>query len=181
MSFEAYLDSVKAKTGKTPEDFKTLAEKKGLTKHADIIAWLKSDFGLGTGHARAIADLILHSDDPKLSLDEQIAKHFTGSKAAWRKAYDSLTEKLKKFGPDITVSPTSTYISILRKDKKFAVLQASPKRMDIGIKLKGAPTEGRFKEAGTWNNMVTHRVQIDDPAQIDEMLINWLRQAYDKA
>jgi hypothetical protein len=28
MSFQAYLDNIKAKTGKTPEDFKKLAEKK---------------------------------------------------------------------------------------------------------------------------------------------------------
>ncbi len=31
MSFQAYLDNIKAKTGKTPEDFKKLAEKKGLS------------------------------------------------------------------------------------------------------------------------------------------------------
>ena len=32
MSFQAYLKNIKAKTGKTPEDFKKLAEKKGLLK-----------------------------------------------------------------------------------------------------------------------------------------------------
>lgn len=30
MSFQAYIDSIKAKTGKTPEDFKKLAAKKNL-------------------------------------------------------------------------------------------------------------------------------------------------------
>lgn len=28
MSFQAYIDNIKAKTGKTPADFKALAEKK---------------------------------------------------------------------------------------------------------------------------------------------------------
>ncbi len=32
MSFQAYIDNIKSKTGKTPEDFKKLAEKKGLLK-----------------------------------------------------------------------------------------------------------------------------------------------------
>jgi hypothetical protein len=32
MSFQAYIDNIKAKTGKTPEEFKQLAEKKGLLK-----------------------------------------------------------------------------------------------------------------------------------------------------
>lgn len=50
--------------------------------------------------------------------------------------------------------------------------------MDIGIKRKGvAPTE-RFEVAGSWNAMVTHRVRISDPQQIDAEVIAWLQQAY---
>lgn len=58
MSFQAYIDNIKAKTGKTPEDFKKLAEKKGLLKPGikatEILAWLKNDHDLGHGHAMAI-------------------------------------------------------------------------------------------------------------------------------
>ena len=58
MSFHAYLDNIKTKTGKTPEQFKKLAEKKGLlkpdVKAGEIVAWLKEDFELGHGHAMAI-------------------------------------------------------------------------------------------------------------------------------
>ncbi len=58
MSFQAYIDNIKTKTGKTPEDFKKLADKKGLlkpgVKAGEIIAWLKKDFDLGHGHAMAI-------------------------------------------------------------------------------------------------------------------------------
>ena len=58
MSFQAYLDNIKTKTGKTPEDFKKIADKKGLLnagfKASDFVAWLKEDFDLGHGHAMAI-------------------------------------------------------------------------------------------------------------------------------
>ena len=58
MSFEAYIDNIKAKTGNTPEDFRKLADEKGLleplAKAGTIVAWLKEDFGLGHGHAMAI-------------------------------------------------------------------------------------------------------------------------------
>ncbi|HWY99238.1 MAG TPA: DUF4287 domain-containing protein [Bacteroidia bacterium] len=58
MSFQAYIDNIKAKTGKTPEDFRKLAEKKGLLKPGvkamEIVNWLKKDFDLGHGHAMAI-------------------------------------------------------------------------------------------------------------------------------
>jgi len=63
MSFQAYIDNIKAKTGKSAEDFKKLAEKKGFLKNGElkptvkageIIKWLKEDFELGHGHAMAI-------------------------------------------------------------------------------------------------------------------------------
>jgi len=58
MTFQAYIDNIKAKTGKTPEDFRVWAEKKGLLeadiKVMQIVEGLKKDFGLGHGHAMAI-------------------------------------------------------------------------------------------------------------------------------
>ena len=58
MSFQAYIDNIKKKTGKTPDDFKKLAEEKGPQKPGvkamEVVNWLKKDFGLGHGHAMAI-------------------------------------------------------------------------------------------------------------------------------
>ncbi len=60
MSFQAYLDNVQAKTGKSAAEFVAMAKKKGLVEFRDIIAWLKDEFDLGLGHARAIAHVIRH-------------------------------------------------------------------------------------------------------------------------
>lgn len=58
MSFQAYIDNIKAKTGKTPEELKDLAEKAGIykpdMKAGDLITWLKQEFDLGHGHSMAI-------------------------------------------------------------------------------------------------------------------------------
>jgi hypothetical protein len=63
MSFQAYIDNIKTKTGKDPGEFKKLAEDKGFlqngqikngVKAGDIVDWLKNDFKLGHGHAMAI-------------------------------------------------------------------------------------------------------------------------------
>lgn len=67
MSFQAYLTNIEAKTGKSPDDFRKLAEEKGFTKGGDlvpgvkagmIVKWLKEDFQLGHGHAMAIVALL---------------------------------------------------------------------------------------------------------------------------
>jgi hypothetical protein len=60
MSFQAYLDNIEEKTGKTPNQFIAEAKKKKLTESKDIITWLKNDYGLGLGHARALDYVIRH-------------------------------------------------------------------------------------------------------------------------
>lgn len=64
MTYKAYIDNIKAKTGKDPEYFQALAKEKGLAKHGELLNWLKSDCGLGHGHANAI---ILYIQNPELA------------------------------------------------------------------------------------------------------------------
>ncbi|MFD3408450.1 DUF4287 domain-containing protein [Aquirufa sp. HETE-83D] len=63
MSFQAYLNNIQAKTGKSPDEFKSLAEQKGFlqngklvpsVKATDVTNWLKDEFQLGHGHCMAI-------------------------------------------------------------------------------------------------------------------------------
>jgi hypothetical protein len=182
MSFQAYLDNVKAKTGKTPEDFANLAAQKGLTKHGDLVKWLKSEFALGHGHATAIAGVLMRQDTPKASAEEKFGALFSGKKQHWREPCDRLVGQIKELGSDFDVSAGGTYISLLRAGKKFAILQpSSSERLDIGIKLKGVPANERFEAAGSWNAMVTHRVRITDPTKIDREIFSWLMRAYEAA
>jgi Domain of unknown function (DUF4287)/Domain of unknown function (DUF5655) len=181
MSFQAYLDSVKAKTGKTAEDFKALAAEKGLTSHSALLAWLKTEYGLGHGHANAIIHVITSAGQPEVSSDDGIAAHFKGAKATWQPTFEALTAHVQAFGSDIGVAPGKTYISLVRNEKKFAIVQLTGNRFDLGIKLKGAAPEGKFEAAGAWNAMVTHRVQITDASQLDADVFAWLKRAYDAA
>jgi len=182
MTYQAYLDNIKAKTGKTPADFRKLAAKKGLTKYPELVSWLKSDFELGHGHANVIAHEIVNADAPKITQNQAISKLFAGKKEKWRKPYDTLAAKFSKFGTDVAVGTTSTYISLLRNGKKFGIVMPySAERLDIGIKFKEVAPTARLELAGTWHNMVTHRVRINHPKEMDKEVLAWLKQAYDVA
>ena len=58
MTFRAYIDNVRAKTGKTPEQLKAHAQEVGVFKRdmkaGDLVAWLKQEYDLGHGHSMAI-------------------------------------------------------------------------------------------------------------------------------
>ena len=67
MSFQAYLDNIEEKTGKTPREFIEMAKARGYdapeTKAGVVLSWLKSDFGLGRGHGMAIVHIIKHGEE----------------------------------------------------------------------------------------------------------------------
>jgi len=64
VTYKAYIDNIKAKTGRDPEYFQKMAKEKGLVRHAELLSWLKSDCGLGHGHANAI---IMYIQNPQLA------------------------------------------------------------------------------------------------------------------
>ena len=67
MSFQAYIDNIQAKTGKSPDNWSTYAAEQGWlengalcsdVKAGAIVADLKDKFALGHGHAMAIVALL---------------------------------------------------------------------------------------------------------------------------
>ena len=57
MSYQAYLDAVEKKTGKTPQQLLDEATERGYgpdTKSTVVVDWLKDEYGVGRGHAMAL-------------------------------------------------------------------------------------------------------------------------------
>ena len=58
MTFQAYIDNIKARTGKTPEGLLQAAKKAGVyskdMKAAELVKFFAKEFGLGHGHSMAI-------------------------------------------------------------------------------------------------------------------------------
>jgi hypothetical protein len=67
MSFQAYLDTIKERSGLAPADLRRIAEEQGWTeggtlrpavKAGAVVAWLKANHALGHGHAMAVFALL---------------------------------------------------------------------------------------------------------------------------
>ena len=184
MTFQAYLDTVRAKTGLGPDDFKALAEQKGLigAKAAPVMAWLKADCGLGQGHAMAIWAIIkADGGEIRPGPEARIDNLFKGGKAAWRAVYEDLLATAKGYGDDVEVSPTDTYVSLVRGKGKFAIVQPGASFLDLGFKRPGAAETERFVSAAGWNDMLTHRTRLKAGETADDEVRAWLRAAYDAA
>ncbi|KHL19291.1 uncharacterized protein DUF4287 [Mumia flava] len=85
MSFQAYLDTIERKTGKTPRELLDEAHARGFdetTKAGDVVTWLKDEYDLGRGHSMALYHVI--KNGPKLD-----SKH-VGSSGTHRDDSDTL-------------------------------------------------------------------------------------------
>jgi hypothetical protein len=79
MSFQAYLDAIEKKTGKTPAELLQEAADRGFdktAKAADVVGWLRTDYGLGQGHAMALYGVLKNGTE--------ISEKHVGSSATHR-------------------------------------------------------------------------------------------------
>jgi hypothetical protein len=61
MSFQAYLDAIEKKVGRTPAELLAPAHERGFdasSKAAPVVQWLREDFDLGRGHAMALVHVL---------------------------------------------------------------------------------------------------------------------------
>ena len=179
----AMVASLKAKTGKSLEQWVALVKKSGKAKHGEMVAWLKGEHAMTHGYANLVAHTALKSDAGSKAAagDDLVAEMFAGGKDALRPIYDALMQRILGFGTDIEQAPKKGYMS-LRRTTQFATLHPSTKsRFDLGIKLKDLPPTQRLEKAGSWNAMVTHRVRLESAQEVDAEVLGWLRAAYDAA
>ena len=164
------------KTGRTMPEWIVVVEKSGLTKHTDILNWLKSEHGLSHGFANGIAQAF-RNRDVSLEADDLVAEQYAGAKAELRPVYERLVEAATSLGGDVEVVPKKTGVS-LRRSKQFALIEpASAKRIQLGIQLKGEPTTARLL---TGNAMCSHKVSVTSVDEVDDELLGWLREAYER-
>ena len=179
-SIENMIAGLEDKTGKTLHDWSQIIRSKALQKHGEIIALLKSEYGVSHGYANQIALRYLKLSKPGPEQGDAVDAMFAGSRAACRPTYDLVLRKIKEFGSDVDLAPKKGYASVRRK-KQFAILQPASGRLDIGINLKGVPADGRLEASGSFNAMLSHRVRVAKMDEVDEQLITWLKAAYGQA
>jgi predicted transport protein len=178
----AMIAGLPEKTGKSLEQWLVILRSSKLSRHKEFMSLLKTQHGLTHGYANMIALQALESDSHTASdTDALVDGQYAGAKAALRPIYEAILTAVKKFGPDVDVSPKKAYVS-LRRGKQFAIVQPSTAtRVDVGINLKDVDPAGRLEASGSFNAMISHRVRVSTLAQVDAELAGWLKKAYDES
>lgn len=180
---QTQINNIQKKTGKSLEELSEIVKTSGLTKHSQIREMLMRELGLGYGDANTLVHVILQSDGSRsaeaqgLSGDAVLDAIYTGPKAALRPIHDALMAKINTFG-DFETAPKKNYISLRRK-KQFAMIgPATNSRVDVGINIKELPDDPRLLSQPK-GRLCNYIVRVTDPAQVDDALIGWIREAFE--
>ena len=179
----AMIANMNEKTGKTLEQWLAIAKKTGAEKHGQLVKAMKADHGLTHGYANLVAHKLMKSDAGSQAAGgtDLVAAQYAGPKADLKPIYDAVIKVAQSLGKDVEISPKKTYVS-LRRNKQFALVQPSTRtRVDLGINLKNEPPTERLEKAGSFNAMVSHRVRLEKPADVDKDVKAWLKNAWAEA
>ncbi len=174
------LENLKEKTGHSLDEWKKLISKQSVSKHGEIVKFLKEKHSVTHGYASEIALKVLGSDaDSTADTDGLIVSQYKG-KEHLKPFYDKLITEIQKFDGAFEIAPKKTYVSLKRK-KQFIILNpASKTRFEIGFNLKGVEAKGKL-EAEKPNGICSHKINLSDVKEIDKEVINWIKIAFNNA
>ncbi len=176
-ALQTMINNMPEKTGKSLEEWISILKAKSFAKHGEAVKFLKAEHGVTHGFANTIVTLSKKNEDGP---DDLVANQYKG-KEGLLPIYKKLISVVETFGKDVVQTPKKGSVSIIRK-RQFALIKPATKtRIDLGLKLKGKPTTERLENSGPFGTMCTHRVRLSSAEEVNDELIEWLKEAYQKA
>jgi hypothetical protein len=187
---QKWVSELKAKTGRTLEEWCAHIRKEGPEDLAARRAWLKSKYMLGANTAWWLAERA----DGRPTWDESpesylaaaptyVDEMFAGPRAHLRPLADALMRLAMEVTPAVKFCPCKTIIPFYREHVIAQVKPATNSRIDFGLSLgSDVPFTPRLKDTGGLRkkDRITHKIEIARLEDIDVEVEGYLRAAYDR-
>jgi hypothetical protein len=179
------IANIQKKTGKSLDELTNLIQSSGLRKHGELRNMLMEKLGLGFGDATNLVHFVLKTDveiaakEKGLSTADVLDDIYNGAKVSLRPIHEKLISSIQQFG-EFEIAPKKGYVSLRRK-RQFAMLgPASNTQFELGINVKNLETDKRLVEQPA-GSMCNYKVRITNADQVDEIVVSWVRRAYQAA
>lgn len=174
------IENLQKTTGKSLEEWKAVVSNSGLTKHGELIKYLKTEFGIGHGYANLVVHKTFASDAGSSDDKSQLIEKQYQGKENLRPFYDQLVASILPMGDDIEVAPKNSSVSFRRK-KQFCLLEPKTKtRLELGLNMKNVEAVGKL-EACPPGGMCQYKIRIEKAEDIDHEVFVWIQRAYEQA
>jgi hypothetical protein len=190
MMVEKWIAGLKAKTGRSLDEWVALAKKEGPAGETDRREWLKITHQLGTNTAWWIAARVegkkSEEDSPERYLaaaPKYVDGQYSGKKKALRPLYEAVLRLAAKLGAEVKACPCKTIVPLYRNHVFAQLKPTTNTRLDLGLSLahyKGKLPERLVETGGlAKKDRITHRIGLATQKDIDSDVEKWLKIAYD--
>ena len=187
---EKWVAELKVKTGRSLEEWITLAAKEGPKEEKARRAWLKTKHNLGTNSAWWISERVdgkgTEEDSPEAYLNAAavyVEEQYAGTKEKLRPIYDELLKLGKAMGAEVKACPCKTIVPLYRKHVFAEIKPTTNARIDLGFALahyKGKLPKRLIDTGGlAKKDRITHRIELKAAEEIDGDVKKWLKIACD--
>ena len=178
---QTQINNIQSKTGQSLAELYALITASGLEKHGQIRDFLKQELGLGHGDANTLAHFWRNEGAGTAAPPppaDVLAEIYTGNKAELRPLHEQIMAAIDQLGA-FELAPKKGYVSLRRK-KQFAMITPAAGRVEVGLNVKGLAATERLVALPA-GGMCQYKVKCTQPAEVDEELFGWLKQAFDAA
>jgi hypothetical protein len=184
---DAVIKNLKAKTGKSLDEWVALLKKQGPATAPEQKAWLKDKYKLGGSTIGVIVDqaqgaqLEMSAEAYMKDAPGYVDQLFSGARAQLRPICDELLALATSFGEDVKVSPCKTFVPLYRHHVFGQIKPTTQTRVDLGLALGDAKTSKRLIDTGglAKKDRITRRIELTSVSDIDADVKKWLKAAYE--
>lgn len=176
---KAFMDSVKATTGKDLAAWMKTIDGFGSKKRPEVVAWLKSEHGFGHMNASMLAAIHANGGKPVYQDTGDLLETQFAKAADMRPLFDELITWIKKHFPNATVLPKKTYVSIL-ENREFAAVNIKPKELRVGLDLGDRPFDEIIEKAKLSGPMprISHMFVLTDAKQLGANIVAAMKESH---
>jgi hypothetical protein len=179
---QEFITTARDKTGKDVPEWMAVIGTSGLDKPNAILNWLKAEHKLNHMQANFLSGIYLNDGKPVFDYEVLFQRLFDG-KADLLPLYRALEKAIQSGMPDdVDLIPTKAYVSIEGK-RCFGCATLTKKNIRVGLDLGNTPFDDYAQKAKSLGAMpnLTHMVEIQSNADVNERLMDYMRQAYQNA
>lgn len=184
---EAIIRNLKARSGRTLDEWIQLLKSDGPKEEKQQRQWLKNEYDLGMSTVGIIVDRAagrghMNSDEYLKRAPEYVDAMFSGPAADLRPIYNSVVAEARKLGKDVRICPAQTIVPLYRNHVFAQIKPATQTRIDLGLALGDLKAPKRLVDTGglAKKDRITHRIELRSVAEIDSEVKKWLKAAYER-
>lgn len=177
---EHEIRRLEERTGEGLDTWNARVREGDFADEAQLRAWLSEQGVTGYPAMMLVMERFGYPDYLRATADELIEGQYA-DRAGLRPIYDAVLSVLPTIG-EVDIQARKTYVALTTPRRTFAAVQPTTRtRVDLGLRLQPSrPPTARLERARNFaQSSVTHIVRLTSPDDIDEELVDWLRQAYE--